>query len=78
MYKKNIFFLILLSLIASVQAGIISSPIDVAANVIQNIKDKSENICYKNDDCNTSFFKIRNLCCRFQCCNVISFVFKDG
>jgi hypothetical protein len=41
-------------------------------------KEALVNSCITDDNCNTEFFKIRNYCCKLQCCDWITYVFKNS
>ena len=49
--------------------------------VNEKVKSATENsvldVCITNDNCNKSFFKLRNYCCGMQCCDWFTYVFRD-
>jgi len=79
------FFLIIIILLVGSQAQI--EELIVAKEGYQSAKFSSklaykvvnviENACILDENCFKSFISLNNYCCTFQCCNMISYIFRN-
>ncbi len=49
----------------------------VGAGLAKKVYKFVENSCLINENCFKNIFAVNNLCCAVQCCNAVTYIFKD-
>jgi hypothetical protein len=47
------------------------------SDIEKKVVNVIENVCILDDNCFKSIVSLNNYCCTFQCCNIISYVFRN-
>ena len=47
------------------------------SEIAKKVVNVIENSCIFDDDCFKSIVSLNNYCCTFQCCNIVSYVFRN-